>query len=272
MVVVSLSLKIFNAPKSSGYSEHFLNTCSVFLSVPVNRMPKHQRVRTVFFAWILFSLFFMTVFQAFITSFFTDPGKLHQIDTNEELENSNLNLSFIRFTGTLNCWKLFVANKSEFILFKNRSIMFRYFLHSSNFAVLTSEEVIMYNLRFLGEFNDSVTFHKFSSDVINIHKTLIMDITSPLVPLINKVIRRLVEAGIVDEIVESVVDPSGYWQRSRSSIILLGNFVPLSLFHLFSCFVYLIVGSICSCFVFLGELIAFKIKHHVTPCFIENKL
>ncbi|KAJ9598976.1 hypothetical protein L9F63_010570 [Diploptera punctata] len=152
MVVVSLSLKIFNAPKSSGYSEHFLNTCSVFLSVPVNRMPKHQRVRTVFFAWILFSLFFMTVFQAFITSFFTDPGKLHQIDTNEELENSNLNLSFIRFTGTLNCWKLFVANKSEFILFKNRSIMFRYFLHSSNFAVLTSEEVIMYNLRFLGEF------------------------------------------------------------------------------------------------------------------------
>ncbi|KAJ9598977.1 hypothetical protein L9F63_010571 [Diploptera punctata] len=194
MVVVSLSLKILNVPISSGYSEHILNTCSVFLSVPVNRMPRHDRLRTVFFAWVLFSLFFMTVFQAFITSFFTDPGKHHQIDTNEELENSNLNLSFIRQIGALNCWKLFVANRSEFILFKNRSTMFRYFLNFPNFAVLTSEEMVMYNLRFLGELNNSVYFHKFSGDVINIHKTLNMDNTSPFVPLINTVIKRLVEA------------------------------------------------------------------------------
>ncbi|KAJ9597150.1 hypothetical protein L9F63_026960 [Diploptera punctata] len=208
MFSIYLTLKTIHFFYSIEVVKYLPNTCTNGFKFSGRINSRLKRLRPVFFNWMLFLIFFAAVFQALIvscmTSFFTDPGKHHQIDTNEELENSNLNLSFIRNIGSLNSWKLFVANKSEFILFKNRSTMFRYFLHSPNFAVLTSEEVVMYNLRFLGELNSSVTFHKFNIDVINIHKTLIMDIKSPFVPLINIIIRQLVEAGIVDEIVESV--------------------------------------------------------------------
>ncbi|KAJ9600972.1 hypothetical protein L9F63_000867 [Diploptera punctata] len=261
MILVTLALKILSMVNSTEYVAFFLNTCSVFLNVSIKQQPRDVRIRTVFFSWILFSVFFTTIFQAFMTSFFTEPGTKHQVDTIQELEESNLKLSFTRRAGGIDCWRIFIANKPDFLAFKESCPMYKYFLQNPNVAILSNEEIFMYYFRMMGKLDMADTFHKFNSEAINIHLTLNMDSTSVYLPQLNDIVKRVVEAGIMEKMVDDVVDPSGIRQRVTSRNNVLNNFVPLSLFHTFSCFFYLTLGLTLSVTVFIAEIFVSK---HVT--------
>ena len=136
--------------------------------------------------------------------------------------------------------------------------MYKYFLQNPNTAILTNEEMFTYNLRLLGKLNQSASFHKFSSDVINIHKSLNMDSTSAYLPMVNSMIKRVVESGIVEKIVSDVVDPSDLRRRVKENDKKMNEFVPLSLLHTFSCFFYLVSGWSLSLIVFACEIFLSK--------------
>ena len=140
----------------------------------------------------------------------------------------------------------------QFIAFNDTCTLFKYFLHDPNVAILTSEEEFLYNLRVLGKQNSSASYHKFTTDAVSIHRTLNMDSSSGYLPQVSEVIRRLVESGIVNKIVDDMVDPSGLWKRIKARDNLLDSFVPLSLFHMFSCFSLLVSHSV---FLHLPSLI-----------------
>ena len=88
----------------------------------------------------------------------------------------------------------------------------------------------------------------------NLHRTLSFHMRSPLIPLVNKITKQLVEAGIVDKIIDNISDPSGWTQGIRMRKHSSFNFVSLSLFHMISQFVYLICGLILSSFAFVVEV------------------
>ena len=121
-------------------------------------------------------------------------------------------------------------------------------------AALTSEEIFLYHSRFYFKNVSTSLYHKFTDDGMNIHRSLRMLITNPFVPRVKQVTKRLVEAGIVDKLVDSFVDPSG-WMRGvtmgKSSIC---DYVSLSMFHMVSPFMYLICGYILSIAVFILEV------------------
>ena len=116
----------------------------------------------------------------------------------------------------------------------------------------------MYYLGSLGKLDHTQYFHKFSSDAINIHKTLNMDSTSAYLPQINEIIRRDVEAGIMKKIMDEIVDLTGIRRKSMDVDRMIKSFIPLSLFHKFSCFSYLVLGLGLSIAVFIFEIIISK--------------
>jgi Na+/H+ antiporter NhaC len=66
---------------------------SVILGVAVSKMPRTPTLRSLFLAWVCFSLAFNTVFQAFLTTFLTDSGYKTPIKNMDELFAVGMNLA-----------------------------------------------------------------------------------------------------------------------------------------------------------------------------------
>ncbi|KAJ9580701.1 hypothetical protein L9F63_024121 [Diploptera punctata] len=262
LIIVSAFLKVLNIANREDTVTCFLNTWAVFLNVAFKQLPSNVRLRILFFSWVITSVALTTVFQSFMTSFFIDPGKGHQIDTIEELLKSDLNLSIGLHENSIHCWQTMLEIIYDFLTFTNECSMLNYSVRNANIAFLVSEEVFLFNFRSLGMLNRTSYFHKFSNGVINVHRSINMDITSPYLRQVNTVIKRLVESGIVDKIVDNYVDPTGLWKQINSGHRILEDYVPLSLFHLLSSFIYLCLGFIMSFVVFVAEIITNYCVNH----------
>ncbi|KAJ9580703.1 hypothetical protein L9F63_027550 [Diploptera punctata] len=262
LIIVSVLLKSLDIFNREDTVKCFLITWAVFLNVAVKKLPSNVRLRFLFFSWAIMSIAFTTVFQSFMTSFFIDPGKGHQIDTVEELEKSDLILSIGLKDNSVSCWQVMLERISDFLIFSNECSVMNYSVTNSSIAFLMSEEVFLYNFRSLGMLNRTSYFHKFSNGVINVYRFITMDMTSPFLPQLNIVIKHLVEAGIVEKLVDNSVDPSGLWKKIRSEHSILEEYVPLSLFHLSSSFIYLCFGFTLSFLVFVTEIaVRFYVNH-----------
>ncbi|KAJ9576764.1 hypothetical protein L9F63_025345 [Diploptera punctata] len=257
LVFVSSFLKYLGAFGSSDISENILSSFGLFLNVSAPRTPPGTKLRTIFFAWVAFSISFTTVFQAYMTSFFTDPGRKHQMDTLDELENSDLKLYLDRYR--MNYWHLMIR-KIRIYYFPSSTLAHKIEMgvNNSDIALLLSDEYFTYN--FPREINWKFVFHKFSEPTVSIHHAMFMHITSPFVPLVNKVTERLVEAGIVDHLVSSYVDPTGQRFSDKSEESLIDIFEPLSLFHIFSSILYLFLGFSLSFIAFFGEVLVYWLR------------
>jgi hypothetical protein len=70
---------------------HFLNTWAAIFGVSVfGSLPHSSPGRAVFSAYVICYLVFSIVYQAFLASFFVDPGQQHQISLEEETLTSGL--------------------------------------------------------------------------------------------------------------------------------------------------------------------------------------
>ncbi|KAJ9580702.1 hypothetical protein L9F63_024122 [Diploptera punctata] len=263
LIIVTALLKFLDIFHCEDTIKCFLNTWAILLSVAVKEVPTYISVRILFFSWLILSIALTTVFKSFMTSFFIDPGKGHQIDTVEELQKSDLVLSLGLKDYGFSCWQTLLENVSRFLIFSNECSMFKYSIMKSNVAILISEEMFLYNFGSLGLLNRTYYFHKFSNGVINVYRSINMDITSPYLPQVNIIIKRLVESGIVEKLVDNSVDPSGMWKKIKSGHSILEDYNPLSLFHLSSSFFYLCFGFTLSFLVFVAEII---INYCVNHC------
>ena len=69
------------------------NVWAVILGVSVSTMPRTPSLRSLFLAWVCFSLAFSTVFQAFLTTFLIDSGYKTPIKNMDELFSSGIKLA-----------------------------------------------------------------------------------------------------------------------------------------------------------------------------------
>ena len=67
---------------------------AVILGVAVSTMPRTPSLRSLFLAWVCFSVAFSTVFQAFLTTFLIDSGYKTPIQIMEELFASGIKLAY----------------------------------------------------------------------------------------------------------------------------------------------------------------------------------
>ncbi|KAJ9590230.1 hypothetical protein L9F63_016650 [Diploptera punctata] len=255
IIIISISLNYLGMQVLTDIVKNLLNTWGVLLNISVNTISNEISFRAVFLTWTIFSFALTTVFQSFMTSFFSDPGKQHQIDTVEELDHSDLYISVHEIK--LEYRHVFVGMKSEIFVFNDLFQLLDLFLHKPKFAVFVTDELLLYFYR-MNVKNRTISFHRLTS-VYNVPKTFNLDITSCYRPLVNNIVNHLVESGIVEKIVEMYVDPSGWAQGVLMKDNSIREFVPLSTFHMISSFLYLIVGLSFSCIVFVGEVAVWKV-------------
>jgi hypothetical protein len=71
------------------------NVWAVILGVSVSTMPRTPSLRSLFLAWVCFSVPFSTVFQAFLTTYLIDSGYKTPIQNMDELFASGIKLAYI---------------------------------------------------------------------------------------------------------------------------------------------------------------------------------
>ncbi len=71
-----------------------INVWAVILGVSVSTMPRAPSLRSLFLAWVCFSLAFSTVFQAFLTKFLIDSGYKTPIQNKDEMFASGIKLGY----------------------------------------------------------------------------------------------------------------------------------------------------------------------------------
>ena len=254
----SVILKYLGHIKNNEIVLCFINLWAILLNIALKEKPSLFTFRVIFITWVLTSIAFNTVFQAQMRSFFINPGTQHQINTIKELEESSLNLavssSLFYFVNSLHN-----TNKSAVLIFTTDCGMLNFCFYNKNVAALTSKEIFLYNSHFNLKNSPTSSFHLFTDAGVNYHRTLHFHMRNPFVPLVNKITKRLVEAGIVSKIVANFSDPSGWAQSVRISKPLLFDYVALSLLHMTSPFMYLIFGLILNTLAFVIEVFNNKI-------------
>ena len=256
--------------RSKGGIDNLFNTWGVLLNIPVKWCCSNVKFRAVFLSWVIFSVAFTTVFQAFITSYFTDPVRERQIHTVQELDDSHLKMcvNYVKPEYA----HAFLEIKSNICVFEDWISMFNLFFHKPNFGLFTTHETLLYAFK-LHAFNatNKLFFYKFSEG-FSISKSFYFPVSSRFRHKVDEVVRRLVEAGIVQKLVDTYIDPSGWVQGSMMEDNSSKEFTPLSCFHLFSSFIYLGVGFTISFVVFVCEIAFWKIspRTHARRIFNEN--
>ncbi|PSN47480.1 hypothetical protein C0J52_13568 [Blattella germanica] len=230
-----------------------LKTWGVLLNVAVKQPDCTLRFRAVFFAWLSFSIIFGNVFLAYMTSYYTNPGKSDQIDSIEKLQESNLTLAIENLGWELSHVSL--LNKSAKVFPPGTTCPIIFALQNPNIALLLAYDQLSYSIPRIKGLNRTVKFYRFNDIIMKVHKTLYMDKLSPYVSRVNEVTKSLVTTGIVERIIERFLYPNGLkpgsYERKTS------QYYRLKMNHLFCGFLFFGFGVCVSIVIFIAECVIF---------------
>jgi len=247
-----LSLFTKWALRSGSLAQNSLDAWCIILGVGVSNQPKTAVMRIIFLSWILSSLCLNTIYQTFVTSYFVDPGYPRQIDTLEELHSMDTPLLFDYHISAVHISYVKKDSNNSFFLLNSMDSV-RYFLGMPNSSIFAHEEIIYHGYKSFCK-NLGPKLHKFSKVFNQIHIRLHFLHDRMLQPKMNKIIGRLVDAGIHDKFRRELSTP-----LDRQTIRDFIEFIPLSLEHLQSLLVLYSIGICISFIVFCFELLITKI-------------
>jgi hypothetical protein len=217
-----------------------LTAWAAFLGSGVPEMPRTNTLRVLFLSWMIYSMATNTVFQAFFTSYEVDPGLHHQMDTVEELLQAPIIyaispalLCFFtddmlkRLTPTILCEPVscleLVATVYNTSLFMGR-VPLAY--HREGFMKKENRHEV----------------HPFRENSFQLHAVMMLQKESPLLTQVNEIITRIVEAGISDYWLRTIIEE----RRMKAGILelesLRDTYVDLNVSHLQGAFIFFTIG------------------------------
>jgi hypothetical protein len=236
------------------------NLWAVILGVSVSTMPRAWSLRSLFLAWVCFSLAFNTVFQAFLTTFLIDSGYKTPIQNMDELFASGIKLAdpyntFILEIGDerevskehrnlANCPSYDVC--LDWIKYhKNLSILFPDMIAELNFA--TGD--------FVGENSKPLVCGIEDGVVFPVSLTMLMFHGDPLMRRVNEIIDRVVEAGLYNYWIS--LDFNNYKIKFRNIAIFqqFNEYYSFNIYHMQTAFYLLLMGWCLSAICFTVEVL-----------------
>jgi hypothetical protein len=267
LVSIPMSAILFRCVASqhvdeSGRYGSFSNCLSyawcMVLGISIVEMPRSTPLRVLVTSWLLYSLAMSTVFQTYVTAFFMNPGLEHQIDSYEELRDSKLEFAFENF------YDLYLSEETlqtlnPRLVCDGPHSCFKYAISNYGKAVLTSRVFAFAEAETLG-YARNFPLHAFTEDMIQIYIVMLFQAGCPLLDSFNSIITHLVEAGLSNKYLEDVMDKIRSRNRSLTSVTNRNDYIVMSLSHLHSAFVFLLLGFASSFIIFLGELIIHRAR------------
>ena len=180
------------------------NICAIILGVSVSTMPRTTSLRSLFLAWVFFSLAFSTVLQAFLTTFLIDSGYKTPIQNMDELIASGIKLAY--HPG----FNLIFQQGDE----TEASDLKRNHLNCSSFEVCLDWAKYQNNVSvlladkeaedgyargdFVGENSEPLLCGLEDGVFYSVGQSMIMFHGDPLIKRVTEIIDRVVEAGLYE--------------------------------------------------------------------------
>ena len=242
-------------------SHCFYNAWAVFMGVSVPQQPTTSNLRVLFCLYVCYCFAIITVFQAFFVSYLVEPKYEKKFETLDELLDSDLvyghhpaasyakdTLSYPEFVKFLDHKKL-MEDCSDTRKCVERMITKR------DIASFIAPVYATYVAREMGVVDVTKVICSLDEVVLSAGATILFQKGSPLLYRFNVLMRRCLEAGLLEKDWKQL--QHGASLRSRSTVRAESSdmFVRFSVSHLKSAFVVLVVGNILSSAVFMIELI-----------------
>jgi hypothetical protein len=238
---------------SPSFSRVLQDMWAVTLGVSVPQLPRDFGLRVLFSLLLWYSIAMTTVFQTLFTSVLVDPGLNKQITTFEELQQSGLKYCiFPDIERYINESSPYLEDlKLQKVTNVDLFSCIRRVLQSDDMATVTFAYLIEYLA--LAELGTRNNVCSLDENVFQMSYTMYVTKGSSLLSKFNRVIRSMLEAGVMQKLwlnVKEEVSHSGL--RETYSV---EEFIVLSLSHLQLVFCLLLMGHTTSCVVFLAELV-----------------
>lgn len=231
------------------------NIWAVFLGEGVPIMPCSLPLRMFFLSMIIYSLAVNTIFQTFFTSYIVNPGLLHQISDVDELVDSDLIYAFYYVLD-----KFFTADFLQKLKPRVQCEPFKcldYVATQNNYATFCGRALLAYIVDELVKQEGKHEIYAFREDSFQLNSVMLMPKGSHLFDRVNMVMTHIVEAGLPNQFLKSILDS----RRIEAGILALedlsGEYSALSLSHLQGSFFFLLMGVTLGLIMFLLEVITY---------------
>lgn len=233
----------------------FLNLWAVILSVSASGSASNRTVlRFIFLLWVWYSLVVNTVYQTFLTSFLVDPGVQDQLNTEEELVNSDLKLGFNSYMA-LHSDEVFTDRYKRRVICEDIDQCVERLAVQGDLAFLIS--------KFVGRYKASFKFLRaggkpgfccIKDDFSHVWMVMYLQKGSLYLDRFNSILLRMWEAGMVDHWREEIIYTAMLAGSRESAMESDPNFyISLSLVHLQSAFYCLVLGYMLSLATVISE-------------------
>jgi hypothetical protein len=244
-------------------SSSLTHVWAVILGVSVSTKPRTPSLRSLFLAWVCFSVAFSTVFQAFLTTFLIDSGYKTSIQNKEELYASGIKLAFNSdYSFTL-------ETDDEDELSKVRSNLANciwfwdcldWAIYQKNVSMLLpdSEAEYLFAFGFFVDENSKPFFCGLEDGVIFPYsRTMMMFPGDPLMRRVNEIIDRVIEAGLYNYWHSKEINFDKILFEKVRNIEQFDEYYSFKLYHMQSAFYLLLMGWCISALCF-----TFEVLHH----------
>jgi hypothetical protein len=236
------------------------NVWAVILGVAVSTMPRAPSLRSLFLAWVCFSIAFSTVFQAFLTTFVIDSGYKTPIQSMDELFGSGMKLAYDPihssvfengFEKELSNVRTMKANCPSFEVCVNWA---QYYKNVSVFLydnILQIQSEIGY---YVGGNGEPLLCRIDDGVFLNVQSVMIMFYGEPLLKRINEIFRRVVEAGLYKFWLSQCSNLNKIVFKKIAIVNPLDDYYSFNLYHMQPAFYLLLICLCLSVFCFVIEL------------------
>jgi len=269
-----------HSPTYKTLSQNLSEVWAVSMAVSLPKLPVNTKLRVFFLLFVWYSFAINTVFQAFFITYLVEPGYSKQIKTFDDLIQSGLMYGYLEAT------ELALNVSMYYERTKVRSPRF----YCSNYdecleRLITHGDITMAGFPYTAEYDAVKIISNYKKkkevcflddDIYKMNLVMYMQIGNPLIHMANTIIRRTIEAGLVDS----------YWSMMKWRVRLENvanstydadltddnEYFALTLSHLKIAFIILPVGYILCSIIFIAELLHARISTRQSKRKLKDRL
>jgi hypothetical protein len=243
-----------------------LTIWAVALQVSVHKMPQTFRIRGIFLTWICVSFALCTVFQAFFTTFLVNPGSERKIDTEDELLDSGIRYGYTDYYGPIINDRTIRIGRSNCV---NHNTCLENVIKYGNFVTVSDRFHVDYYRTNLSWHDSHLPVCTMEEDILKASIVMYLTKGHPLLELINKLTRGMMEAGMMvkwknEFMYMKRIQSISYYGKdfATGSDDLDNKNVAFTKFHMQSALFVLLIGYMISVSTLAVELIYYKFYAH----------
>ena len=242
-------------------SNCFHNAWAILMSVSVPQQPTTSSLRVFFFLYVCFCFAISTVFQAFFVSYLVEPKYEKKIGTLDELLNSEVvygyypALHFGASTLSYPEFVTFIESKEPKVSCSDMQKCVERMITKRDIAIINDPVLATYIAKNLGTVDVSKFLCPQDETIVSIFGTMFFKKGNPVLDRFNIPMRRYLEAGFVEMLWSKMQHRASLRRESRFKEATGGMSFAFSVSHLMPAFVVLLVGTVFSSVVFIGEII-----------------